>query len=108
MSAVENDDAYSACDQLVEAPHDAGRVGDRELGSLLAHRRNMSFVHAHNNSCDGASEEHRAFADDRALPADSQGESAAVLARNLDPNLARPSHLDALTDREFSPGRRLD
>src|SRR5580692_12419511 len=102
MSAVENDDAHSARDEFVEAPHDAGRVGERELGSRVAHRRNMSFVHAHNNSRGSASEEHRTFADDRASPADSQRESAAVLARDLDANLARPSHLDALTDRELS------
>jgi hypothetical protein len=108
MSAIENDDAYSTRDQLVEAPHDAGRVGERELGSRVAHRRNVSFIHAHNHSRDRASEEHRAFADDRASPADSQREGAAVFARYLDPNLARPSHLDALTNREFSFGRRLD
>jgi hypothetical protein len=108
MSAVEDDDAHSARDKVVEAAPDAGRVGERELGSLPAHRRNVSFVHAHNISRDCASEEHRTFADDRASPADSQRESAAVLARDLDPNLARPSHLDALTDREFSLGRRPD
>ena len=108
MSAVENDDAHSARDQFVEAPHDAGRVDQRELGRLRAHRRNLSFVHPHNNSRGSASEEHRTFANDRASPADSQRESAAVLARDLDANLARPSHLDALTDREFSPRRRLD
>jgi len=108
MSAVENDDAYPARDQLVEAPHDAGRVGERELGSPLAHWRNVSFVHSHNHSRGRALEEHRTFADDRASPADSQRENAALLARNLDANLARPSHLDALPDREFSFGRRLD
>src|SRR5258708_22418474 len=45
MSTVENDDAYSAGDQIVEPPHDAGRVGDRELGSFLADRRDMTLVH---------------------------------------------------------------
>jgi hypothetical protein len=91
MSAVENDDAHSARDEFVEAPHDAGRVGERELGSRVAHRRNMSFVHAHNNSRGRASEEHRTFAHDRASPADSQRESAAVLARDLDNSRGRAS-----------------
>ena len=100
MSAVENDDAQSARDQVVEAPHDAGRVGDREFGSLLADRRDVLFVHAHNNNAARALEEHRAFADNRASPADSDRERAAVLARDLDANFTRPSHLDALLDQE--------
>jgi hypothetical protein len=108
MSAIENDDAQSAGDQVVEPAHHAGRVRERKLGSLLADRRNMAIVHTHNNSRARALEEHRTFADDRASPADSNRERAALLARNLDANLARPSHLDALLNQEFSLGRGLD
>jgi hypothetical protein len=108
VSAVENDDARSAGDQVVEPAHDASRVCERELGSLFAYRRDFAFAHAHNNSRARALEEHRAFADDRASPADSDRERAAVLARDLDANLTRPSHLYALLDQEFSPRRRID
>jgi hypothetical protein len=100
MSAVENDDAHSARDQVVEPPHDAGRVGERELGSFFTDRRDLAFVHGHNNSRAVALEEHRAFADDRASAADSKRERAAIFARDLDANLARPPHLDALPDQE--------
>ena len=45
VSAVENHDAHSAGDQLIEPAHDAGRVGDRELGSFFADRRDLAFIH---------------------------------------------------------------
>ena len=45
MSTVENDDAHSAGDQVVEPPRDTGRVGKLELRSLLADRRDMTLVH---------------------------------------------------------------
>jgi hypothetical protein len=45
MSAVEDDDAQSAGDQIVEAANHTGRVSERELGSLLADRRNLAFIH---------------------------------------------------------------
>jgi hypothetical protein len=45
MAAVENDDTHSAGDEIVESAHDAGRVGDRELGSLFADRGNFAFIH---------------------------------------------------------------
>ena len=108
MSPVENDDARSAGDQVVEAAHDAGGVGECEFGSAIAYRRDFAFVHVHNNSRARALEEHRAFADDCASPADSDPERTAVLARDLDANLTRPSHLYALLDEEFSPGRGFD
>lgn len=108
MAAVENDDARSAGDQVVETANDAGRVDECELGSAIAYRRDFAFVHAHDNSRARALEEHCTFADDRASPADSDRERAAVLARDLDANLTRPSHLNALLDEEFSPGRGFD
>ena len=58
MSAVENDDAHSACDQIVKPANHTGRVGERELGSLLADRRNFAFIHENNNSRACALEEH--------------------------------------------------
>jgi hypothetical protein len=100
MSAVENDDAQASRDQVVETPHHAGRVGDREIGSLLADRRDVLFIHAHNNNAACALEEHRAFADDRASPADSDRECAALFARDLYAYFTRPPHLDALLDQE--------
>ena len=54
----------------------------------------------HNNNAACALEEHRAFADNRASPADSDRERAAVFARDLDPYFTRTSHLDALLDQE--------
>ena len=45
VSAIENEDAQSAGDQIVEAALDAGRVRERELGSLLADGRNFAFIH---------------------------------------------------------------
>jgi hypothetical protein len=45
MSAVENDDADSAGDQIVKSANHTGRVGERELGSLFADRRNLAFIH---------------------------------------------------------------
>ncbi len=100
MSTVENDDAHSAGDQFAEPANHTGRVGERELGSGFADRRNLAVIHTHNNSPARALEEHRAFADDRAAATDSDCERAAALARDLDANLARPSHLDALLDQK--------
>jgi hypothetical protein len=45
MSAVENDDAQSAADQIVKSANYTSRVSERELGSLLADRRNLAFIH---------------------------------------------------------------
>jgi hypothetical protein len=45
MSAVKNDDAHSACDQIVKPANHTGRVLEGELGSLLADRRNFAFIH---------------------------------------------------------------
>ena len=100
MPAVENDDAHSPCDQFAEPANHTGRVGERELGSVFADRRDLAIIHAHNNSPARALEEHRTFADDRASAADSDCERAAVLAHDLDPNLTGPSHLDALLDQK--------
>ena len=46
MSAVENHDAHSTRDQIVEPAHDAGRIGERKLGSFFTDRRNLAFIHA--------------------------------------------------------------
>ena len=100
MPAVENDGTHSAGDQVVEPANHAGRVGERELGSVFADRRDLAVIHVHNNSRARALEEHRTFADDRASAADSDCECAAVLAHDLDPNLTRPSYLDALLDQK--------
>jgi hypothetical protein len=100
VSAVKNDDTHSSRDQVVEPAHDAGRVGECELGSLFTVRRNLAFVHAHNNILARALEEHRALADDRASTADSDCERAADLARDLDAYFTGSSHLDALIDQE--------
>ena len=102
MSTVENDDneTHSAGDQFAEPANHTGRVGERELGSVFADRRYSAVTHTHNDSAARALEEHRTFADDRASAADSDCERAAVLARDLDANLARPSHLDALLDQK--------
>ena len=45
VSVVENDDAQSAGDQIVKSANDAGRVAERELGSLFADRGNLTFIH---------------------------------------------------------------
>ena len=45
VSAIENDNTHSACDQIVKPAHDTGRVGERELGSLFADRGNFAFIH---------------------------------------------------------------
>jgi hypothetical protein len=45
VSAVENDDARSVGHQIVEPALDAGRVGERELGSLFTDRRNLALIH---------------------------------------------------------------
>ena len=45
MAAVENDDTQPAGNQIVEAANRTGRVGERERGSALAYRWNVSFVH---------------------------------------------------------------
>jgi hypothetical protein len=108
MSAIKNDDAQSARDQIVEPAHDTGRVGERELGSLFTDRGNVTFVHTHDISRARALEEHRTFADDRASPADSDRKRAVVLARDLDAYFTRPPHLNALLDQEFSLGRGFD
>jgi len=100
VSTVENDDAHCAGDQFAEPANHTGRVGERELGSVFADRRNLAVIHTHNNSRARALEEHRTFADDRASAADSDCERAAGLTHDLDANLARPSHLDALLDQK--------
>ncbi len=100
MSTVENDDAHSPCDQFAEPANHTGRVSERELGSVFADRRDLAVIHAHNNSRARALEEHRTFTDDRASAADPDCECAAFFAHDLDANLARPSHLDALPDQE--------
>jgi len=45
MSAIENDDTHSAGDEIVKPAHDTGRVGERELGSLLTDRGDATFIH---------------------------------------------------------------
>jgi len=45
VSAIENDDTHSAGDEIVKPPHDTGRVGERELGSLLTDRGDVTFIH---------------------------------------------------------------
>jgi len=45
VSAVENDDAQSAGDQVVESANHPSRVGERELGSVFTDRRDLTFIH---------------------------------------------------------------
>ena len=118
MAAIKNDHAETARNNFGEPSNRAGRIGQLKFGGGFSDCRYMTFVHENNHSRSrrfpgshqrsstrprrrsGRLEEHRAFADDCASSTDADSERAAVLARNLDVDFARPAHLHTLLDQE--------